>query len=399
MRQLGNTHKRKTTDNMAKFPVEVSDVEGIVEGLNYVMSGPSGLGQNFAGYSAFEPATITGNFRSPYTIVPAVTTNSVPNADVPTSNGAGSTQITIADPSLLKTGMYVTGTGIAPSARIAVNGIPTTANKSTITLDTANTGPVSGLINFYTDTPAVTYIAPINLATIEWIDKYTVRAWFATTQPSAPFAQGNSPQIRSSSITDYNINYRGPGVVECTTTYVVLQATVELPNLGVATGGTIRFIVTVNPPAAGQGPASTNWIKTDCLLRATVNGGTDRVFLAGQLHNTIAYTATAISTLEYTVAINRYLGQPYSDPVNPDYRFVLDKTIAQRVYTYTDLPIGSDTIDDIETVFASFIDEPPSAYYTYRIELAFRVINATGQLQVTSSNIDLRSLTGQVVKQ
>jgi hypothetical protein len=51
----------------AKYPVETSDQEGIVDAVNYLLSGPSGLGQNFAGFSSFNPAWITGNFRSPYT--------------------------------------------------------------------------------------------------------------------------------------------------------------------------------------------------------------------------------------------------------------------------------------------------------------------------------------------
>lgn len=52
---------------MAKFPVEIGDKEGIIEAVNYLLSGPSGLGQNFAGFSSYTPAYLTGNFRVPYT--------------------------------------------------------------------------------------------------------------------------------------------------------------------------------------------------------------------------------------------------------------------------------------------------------------------------------------------
>jgi hypothetical protein len=51
---------------MAKYPVEYTDAEGIVDGLNYVLSGPSGLGQNFAGFSSSTTGYLTGNFRVPY---------------------------------------------------------------------------------------------------------------------------------------------------------------------------------------------------------------------------------------------------------------------------------------------------------------------------------------------
>ena len=49
---------------MAQFPV--SDQAGIIDGLNYALSGPGGLGQNFAGFSSYTPAYMTGNFRTPY---------------------------------------------------------------------------------------------------------------------------------------------------------------------------------------------------------------------------------------------------------------------------------------------------------------------------------------------
>ena len=78
---------------MAKFPVEVSDAEGIVEAVNYVLSGPAGLGQNFQGYSSNvvqgtndaapfnDTAYITGNFRTPFTSPdPSTTTYVAPIA-------------------------------------------------------------------------------------------------------------------------------------------------------------------------------------------------------------------------------------------------------------------------------------------------------------------------------
>ena len=51
---------------MSKFPVESQDTEGIRDAVNYLLSGPGGLGQNFQGFSAYTPAWLTGNFRIPY---------------------------------------------------------------------------------------------------------------------------------------------------------------------------------------------------------------------------------------------------------------------------------------------------------------------------------------------
>jgi len=49
---------------MSQYPVQ--DEAGLYEGVNYLLSGPSGLGQNFAGFSAYTDAWVTGNFRRPY---------------------------------------------------------------------------------------------------------------------------------------------------------------------------------------------------------------------------------------------------------------------------------------------------------------------------------------------
>ena len=53
MQQHGKLHRLRTIDNMtAKYPVDIGDDEGIVDAVNYLLSGPSGLGQNFSGFSS-----------------------------------------------------------------------------------------------------------------------------------------------------------------------------------------------------------------------------------------------------------------------------------------------------------------------------------------------------------
>jgi len=51
-----------------KYPVELSDAEGIVDALNYVLSGPAGLGQNFDGFSDYNPLIIRPTFARPFTL-------------------------------------------------------------------------------------------------------------------------------------------------------------------------------------------------------------------------------------------------------------------------------------------------------------------------------------------
>jgi len=50
---------------MSQFPINTK--QGVYEAINYLASGPSGLGQFFAGFSSFAPAYLTGNFRVPFT--------------------------------------------------------------------------------------------------------------------------------------------------------------------------------------------------------------------------------------------------------------------------------------------------------------------------------------------
>lgn len=58
---------------MAQYPVEVGDSAGTSEAVNYLLSGPAGLGQNFQGFADYRGAYLTGTFREPFT-VPLTTT-------------------------------------------------------------------------------------------------------------------------------------------------------------------------------------------------------------------------------------------------------------------------------------------------------------------------------------
>jgi hypothetical protein len=51
---------------MSQFPVE--DQPGLYEGINYLLSGPAGLGQNFQGFADYQPAYIRPTVRQPFTL-------------------------------------------------------------------------------------------------------------------------------------------------------------------------------------------------------------------------------------------------------------------------------------------------------------------------------------------
>ena len=58
---------------MSQYPIEADDSAAIAEGLNYLLSGPSGLGQNFQGVYIRERSYVTGQYRQPFT-APTLTT-------------------------------------------------------------------------------------------------------------------------------------------------------------------------------------------------------------------------------------------------------------------------------------------------------------------------------------
>lgn len=311
---------------MAKFPVELDDDEGQRDAINYLLSGPAGLGQNFSGFSAFADPTsdppvpygyLTGNFRKPYS----------------------------------------------------------------------------------QPTEALLYVPDISLSNAEVINDRTIKYTFSSTQASPPFSPGmgiyisgvdpssyDTSDLKAAGLGPYNI-----GVVECTTDYVAIRTSspITTPLGTYVSGGAASYSST---------GGFTN--STDCNARCTVSGGTDKVFIAGQLDNLVSYTLPdgGTGTFYYNVSINRYKGVLNNDPINPDYIFNFDGTVALKQYTFESLT-GTGTLPLQETVFASIFDQPPKGYYWYIMEVQFDYDGDLDWIEATQAQMGLRSLSVQVVKQ
>lgn len=281
---------------MSTFPVANDDA--VQDAVNYLLSGPSGLGQYFAGFSSYQPAYLTGNYRIPFT--------------QPTS--------------------------------------------------------------------ATLYVAPITCSSAVQLDDRTFQYNFSSAQPTPPFSNGNNISGSGWSNSFYNGNQGVIGVVKCTTTYVIFRTNGYYPGIGNDTGGGNVYLDNVDVLSS-----------TDCNARVVVTGGTDRVFISGQLDQTLSYTGSG--NLEVLVQVNRYIGQLNTDPINPDYFFNFDATVAEKTYNYTSLSTGTKLI---ETVFSTLIDQPSPNYYWYILEVNYI---PTGSLIVETSQFGLRSLSAQVVKQ
>ena len=63
---------------MAQFPIEIGDAAATNEAVNYLLSGPAGLGQNFQGFSAYQSAYIRPSSRQPWDL--PVTVGNPPTA-------------------------------------------------------------------------------------------------------------------------------------------------------------------------------------------------------------------------------------------------------------------------------------------------------------------------------
>lgn len=396
---------------MAKYPVEHTDDDGIVDAVNYLLSGPAGLGQNFKGFSAYIDSDLTGNFRPPFSILAPT---SVPYANLYVAPIAlsGATRLdgytwrfdfatTIAPPFVLGQGPLVQGVTTAVDTVViddpdAVTVTSGTKAASALPVNYTNvattvlTGSGSGLVLTVQvgDGPAAPYT--------------TFNTGVLATSSGTGFAVGDTVKVLGTALggatpandlvltvaavtNDYNGDYySGPGVVECTTDYVVIRTSNSYPDPGPGTGGTISL-------------SSMGFdISTDCNAKVTVYGGSDRVFISGQLTSDLTYDAGAGADLTYRVRVNRLKGAITSDPVNPEYRFSYDGTIAEKTFTFTGLT-GTGTTPEVDAIFTSIIDQPVAGFYWYIIEVQFN--SDPYGAEVTSSRQRLRALTVQVVKE
>ena len=376
-----------------QFPVQTGNDTAVADALNYLLSGPSGLGQDFQGYQQWTTGWLTSNFRTPYTVL---------SYNAVCTGVAGEYTVVAAanfDPNVLVSGMVVSGYGVAIGAVVVSIGTYTTEG-TVITLDLANTATFDPNDPYYTASadltfsPAVIpqiYVAPIALGTSTLLDPYTWKFEFAAPEAAPPFVRGNNIFVAGVTPSDYNGDYSPIGVTECTTTYVIAKTSAAYTVPGPGSGGTVTLYQTSDAPKVFA-------LSTDCNSKITVAGGTDRVFIAAQLINTISYTATTPTDLNYGVAINRYRGFPNDNPVNPGFFFQPDKLIAKKVYQYSGLT-GTGTLPEVETIFSNFPDtDIAPGYYWYILDVSFQRTNG-GDLEVTQSTLGLRSMSTQVVKQ
>ena len=402
---------------MSQYPIESQDQ--VFQAVNYLLSGPGGLGQNFSGYSTYTEGYLTGNYRPPFTdAIPA----SLYVAEIPLSVSE------LLDPYTFKftfttpetTPPFVPGQPVSVKNVVVVDGeypnfsdLTISGTKVLTTTDISYnnvvvntlTGSGSGLIlqviltegasepyDLYSD-PSNTSFKLVSYGNGQYAPGDTLVIPGTSLGGTSP---ANDLNITVGSVnSDFDGDYTPIGVVKCTTDYVICRTETPYSVPANGSGGSVYYYNTLR-----AGSSST--ISTDANGKVTITGATDRVFLSGQLNNVISYQDASSTSFRYTVQINRYKGFINNNPINPEYRFDYDATIAERVYDY--YLSGSSTLDNVETIFTAIIDQPTIGYYWYILEVQYKNMDwdGTGSLpafQVTNSVFTQRGLSAQVVKE
>jgi hypothetical protein len=295
---------------MSKFPVELTDDEGQRDAINYLLSGPAGLGQNFSGFSDSSDKYLTTNLNPPFTSTDAV------------------------------------------------------------------------LLDY-----------SYSVATVERLDYFLIKVNFSTTYITPPrLGAGVWADSLGAFINDYG---QLIGVVESTTTYVVIRLTSPLAPTSPVSGGTITMSMFTPNHAARA-------FQTDCNAVVTVTGATDRVFISGQTYLTCDFTSLPGTwTAGIEVQINRYKAlnaQAISNYSAYSFDYSLDEIVARKSYVPSDGNVDAFGRYIVDAAFTSIVDNPPPGYYLYTTQV-FVGRPGGSTIEVGRIVLGVRSISVQLVKE
>lgn len=324
---------------MAKYPVESKDQDGIIDAVNNLLSGPSGLGQNFAGFTNptieyYDEATLA-KYDLP--------------AQIPTNTPA-----------------YLTGNFRTP-----------------FTNDSSTTK---------------TYVAPIALALSQYIDSRTAKYTFAETQPAPPFAIGN-PVIVAGVNGNYNGRNSPTGVVECTTDYVIARFNGDGFVYPAAGGGTIFYDAFFRGALVStdcQAKVTVNGATDRVFISGQLN---NLLSYTCTTDSEFEYTVTITRRTAFpnNDPINPDFVFGDSSTVAVKNYFIKVPAGAGTIPPEPDSASYYLSAPPLETIFTSIIDTPGLGYYWYILEVEIDIIS--GDVVFPQSKFFNRSMSVQVVKQ
>jgi len=371
---------------MSQYPLDTQD--GVIDAVNYLLSGPSSTGQNFQGVSA--------------TAVPSNNIVTTYEYDMLTNAMAAPFNTQVTD----------TGNVVTPSSNAF--------------------WPQLSSINFYGNPPPVTVpncvITGITVITAEIIDvAITVNpidvsamnnAEFAFTPygPYNPFVKNQRVDISTVTPPVYNGAYR---------------VAANLPGPGISTIRLIR-LDGIQPWTSYVSGGQIDWqnqnVVTDLSGSVTVTGPTDRVFITcqaaikGYIFNPIYTTlGPGLEPATYELRINRYRATaPVTLPdgaqpfplLHQGYAWQLDANLVTVPYNLFPLTPGiiADGFTffkpDSNSTFNNVIDQPGIGYFLYTFEIYFNNQYYDANNPTNTPNIKpiamayhgFRSFTAQVIK-
>mgnify|MGYP006279868405 CR=1 FL=1 len=396
---------------MAQYPVE--DTAGLFEAVNYLLSGPSGLGQNFNGFSAYQPAYVTGTFRQPFTV-------STSTSPIPPTMYSPPVNITSITPLEVNTATNET-------RFIQINFAP----QSYIPFSPGDTIVIDGVIDNYSGVPSGSKLtrsgnkpALASTSTFTNVIPTVITGTGSTGTKLDIVLQPTAATTYNSTNTNISVQYSGTGFLPGDQLKVIGtdiggatpadDLTLTLDSVSsfyddtytraVLTGSTSSLIVqTISsyewPTYISSGTIAKNnavgYVSTDCNARVTVQGPTELVFISSQCTLDFSYTCSTASTWAVLVSINRYRGYKPTEVGASDYVFEFDAHISEQSHSFSSTSTG--TASAGQNIFTTVLDQPSFGYYWYITEISF--IPQTGDVKPNVFTVGLRSMTAQVIKQ
>ena len=376
---------------ISKYPVEISDAEGIVDAINYMLSGPAGLGQNFDGFSDYNPKLIRPTFARPFTLPVTTTLDAtwyirMPVTSITPVGGNPSSYITVnfTPPVAYTNPPFQFGDRLQLSG-FADSGLPyqfnaalgtPTGTKATLATS-QQFGPVATTTVTGTGTGAELFVlldagasAPYSSSNTDTtVDIFSVGTGYNigdTIKVLGTALGGTSPAndltltVTAVDAEFYNDSYF---VFSSTTTSVTLYTSAEYYWPAITTLGDVSrsFINTA--------------VSTDCLAEVQVDSFTQRIFITAQVEFTYTVNFETIPPLPayYTgtlwnlvVQVNRY---KISRNANGNQVYSFQQTVSQKIISDD---VGSTTAGEASAIFTTVIDQQLNfGSYAYILEIAF----------------------------
>jgi len=393
---------------MAKFPVEMSDNEGISDAINYLLSGPAGLGQNFSGISVSTTGYLTGNVRTPFTSTTPITVYVEPIALSSSERLDPNTwKFTFATPQAtppFPLGSAIDVNGVSPSDydgtyNAGAMECTTTYVIGRTTLPYPDYGPGTGgtvgltLSGDYNSTDGDAQVV-VNSAS----DRVFISAQLLNTITYK--ASETSQMFYTVAVNRYYPGTLSAGQPETSRTYD-FDKTIAYRRYNFATLDPTESSIPNDLALSYSGNKAASAVTypiTYTVNPTTVTGsGTNLVLDIVQYPTGATTYSISNTTIEVVSGGEGYaIGDTLVVPGN---LLGGGATPANDMnLTVSSVTSGTVTLEPIDTLFVNIIDTPPPGYYRYILEVEF--VPSTGSdAVITQCELGYRSLSCQVVKE